>query len=105
MSQKIAINIWLNDERFKQLEKNGLGNMAEDRLAGMKMIRVFVSEEQKDKIMLLFPMAKYDSSTTGTIELLPRDAKDRLFDLCVNMRKTDEEVVDRFIEEEERRKK
>lgn len=105
MNQKIAINIWLNDERFKQLEKNGLGNMAEDRLAGMKMIRVFVSEEQKDKIMLLFPMAKYDSSTTGTIELLPRDAKDRLFDLCVKMRKTDEEVVDCFIEEEERRKK
>ncbi|MEM0141716.1 MAG: hypothetical protein QXN66_06805 [Thermoplasmatales archaeon] len=104
MNQNITINIWLNEEKVERLEMNGMANMAEDRLAGMKMIRLPVTEKQKDRIMSLFPTAKYDSSTTGSIELLPRDAKERLYNLCVEMKKANEDVVEKFIIEEEKKR-
>ncbi|MEM0195473.1 MAG: hypothetical protein QW302_04410 [Thermoplasmatales archaeon] len=97
MDQKIMINIWLNEEKVKKLEMEGLAGMAEDRLAGMKMIRLPVTEKQKDRIMALFPTAKYDSSTTGSIELLPRDAKEELYQLCLKLRKANEETVEEFL--------
>lgn len=105
MNEKIVINIWLNEEREKAIAKEGLINLAEDRLAGMKVIRLQVTESQKDRLVSLFPRAKYDSSTTGTIELLPRDVKDKLFDACLDLKTADDRVVEKFLKVEEGRVK
>lgn len=85
----ITINVWINEERYAKLQKAGLADMAEEVLAGLKVLKVPVSEEQKDKILQVFPTAKYDSATTKSIELLPREVKDRIFDLVVEKEKLD----------------
>ena len=89
MAEKYPINIWVNEERYKKLEKAGLADMCEEMLAGMKVIRVFADDVQKDKILKVFPTAKFDSATTKSIELLPRDVKDKIFDLVVQKAKVD----------------
>lgn len=83
MSEKYPINIWVNEDRFKKLENVGLADMTEERLAGMKVIRVFADDAQKDKILEVFPTAKFDASTTQSIELLPKDVKDKIFDKVI----------------------
>lgn len=52
-------------------------------------------EQQRDAILQKFPMAKCDSATTKSIELLPRDVKDRIFDLVVEKNTLD--VIDAFL--------
>jgi hypothetical protein len=81
--EKFPINIWINEERFSKLEKAGLGNLCEEMLAGLKVLRVYANAEERDKILKVFPTAKFDSATTKSIELLPRDVKDAMFDMCV----------------------
>lgn len=78
-----AINLWINEERYEKLQQAGVAYMAEDVLAGLKAIQVPVTEEQKNALLKRFPVAKCDTATTKTIELLPRDAKDQLFELVV----------------------
>ncbi|MGB9826006.1 MAG: DUF6955 family protein, partial [Desulfofundulus sp.] len=91
----ITINIWINEERYEKLQKAGLANMAEEALAGLKVIKVPCTEEQKDKVLKVFPTAKYDSATTKSIELLPREVKDKIFDLVVEKQNID--VMDEFL--------
>lgn len=81
--EKYPINIWVNEERYEKLKTAGLAEMCEEMLAGMKVIRVYASDAQKDKILRVFPTAKFDSATTKSIELLPRDIKDKIFDKVV----------------------
>ena len=83
MAEKYPINIWVNEERFDKLEKVGLANICEEMLAGMKVIRVYADDAQKDKILKVFPTAKFDASTTKSIELLPKDVKDKIFDKVI----------------------
>jgi hypothetical protein len=83
------INIWINEERFAKLEKAGLGNMCEEMLAGMKVLRVYCNDDQKDKVLKVFPTAKFDSATTQSIELLPRDVKDKIFEKVVEKQNVD----------------
>ncbi len=97
MNGQIMINIWINEERFEKMREAGLSGMAQDMLAGMKVTRVKVSEKQKDILLSEFPMAKFDSSTTGTIELLPRKVKDEIFNLCLEKKSTGEDVIEAFI--------
>jgi hypothetical protein len=89
MAEKYPINIWVNEERYEKLQKVGLANMCEEMLAGMKVIRVYADEAQKDKILKVFPTAKFDASTTKSIELLPRDVKDKIFDKVVGKQSID----------------
>lgn len=89
MAEKYPINIWVNEERYEKLQKVGLANMCEEMLAGMKVIRVYADEAQKDKILKVFPTAKFDASTTKSIELLPRDVKDKIFDKVVEKQSID----------------
>ncbi|RLA93981.1 MAG: hypothetical protein DRG25_03465 [Deltaproteobacteria bacterium] len=77
------INIWVNEERFEKLKEAGLDNLTTDVLAGMRTIQIPCTAEERDEILKKFPMAKFDSATTKTIELLPRDVKDKIFDLAV----------------------
>ncbi|MFQ5827316.1 MAG: hypothetical protein ACE5IA_08170 [Dehalococcoidia bacterium] len=89
------INIWINEERYQKLQRTPVESMAQEVLAGLKVIRVPATAEQKDAILKKFPMAKCDTATTGTIELIPRAVKDRLFDLVVERRSLD--VVGDFL--------
>ena len=71
--EKFPINIWVNEERYDKLQTAGLADMCEEMLAGLKVIRVYANSAQRDKILQVFPTAKFDSATTKSIELLPRD--------------------------------
>ena len=90
--EKYPINLWVNEERYEKLQKTGLADMCEEMMAGLKVIRVYTNDAQKDKILKAFPTAKFDSATTKSIELLPREVKDKIFDLIVQKRSID--VID-----------
>jgi hypothetical protein len=93
--EKFPINIWINEERFEKLATAGLGNLPEEMLAGLKVLRVYANDAQKDKILKVFPTAKFDSATTKSIELLPRDVKDKIFDTVVAKKSVD--IMDDFL--------
>ncbi|MEK6681656.1 MAG: hypothetical protein AABY79_06785 [Nitrospirota bacterium] len=95
MADTFPINIWINEERLDKLQKAGLADIAIEMLAGLKVLPVPNTEKQKDEVLKLFPMAKFDSATTKSIELLPRAVKDQIFDLVV--KKKSLEVMDEFI--------
>ncbi len=61
----------------------------------MKVLKVPNTAEQRDTILKLFPMAKFDSATTKSIELLPREVKDKIFNLVVKKKTLN--VMDEFI--------
>ena len=92
---KYPINIWVNEERFEKLQKAGLAEMCEEMLAGLKVIRVYANDPQRDKILKVFPTAKFDSATTKSIELLPRDVKDEIFNKVVEKQNID--ILDDFL--------
>ena len=89
------INIWINEERFEKLQKAGLADMAIEVLAGMKVLPVPTTEKQKDEVLKLFPTAKFDTATTKSIELLPREVKDKIFDLVILKKSLN--VMDEFM--------
>ena len=92
---KYPINIWVNEERFEKLQQAGLAEMCEEMLAGLKVIRVYANDPQRDKILKVFPTAKFDSATTKSIELLPRAVKDKMFDKVVGKQNID--ILDDFL--------
>jgi len=95
MAEIYPINIWINEDRLKRLQQAGLADMAQEAFAGLKKLAVPANEKQKEAILKKFPMAKFDSATTKSIELLPRDVKDKIFDLVVTNRTLD--VLDTFL--------
>ncbi|WP_407686700.1 DUF6955 family protein [Mycobacterium sp. HUMS_1102779] len=95
----IKINVWINDERLDALEKAGMAQLAEEAFAGMRLLAIHTTEEQKDLILQRFAGAKYDSATTKSIELLPKKAKDKLLELSIKMHSTGPDVTDRFLQE------
>jgi len=95
MAETYPINIWINEERLEKLQQAGLADMAQEALAGLKKLPVPTDEQQRDSILKKFPMAKFDSATTKSIELLPREAKDKIFALVVEKKTLD--VIDAFL--------
>ncbi|MCD6575499.1 hypothetical protein J7K97_07500 [Candidatus Aerophobetes bacterium] len=95
MVEKYPINIWINDERYEKLRQAGLADMAEEVLAGMRVIKLQCTEKQKDEILRLYPMAKFDTATTKSIELIPSDAKEEMFNLVIRRKSLD--VIDEFL--------
>ena len=95
MAEIYPINIWINEERLLRLQNAGLAHMAEEAFAGLKKLSVPTNELQREAILRKFPMAKFDSATTKSIELLPRDIKDRIFALVVEKKTLD--VIDAFL--------
>jgi hypothetical protein len=89
MAETYPINIWINEERFEKLQKAGLESLTVEMLAGLKVLRVPTNEKERDEVLKVFPMAKYDSATTKSIELLPKDVKDKIFDMVVEKKKVD----------------
>ncbi len=96
MADTFPINIWINEERYEKLQEAGLGKMAQEMLAGLKVLRVPTTAEQRDEILKKYPMAKFDSATTKSIELLPRNVKDKIFNLIVQKKTVD--VIGEFLE-------
>jgi hypothetical protein len=92
---KFPINIWVNEERYEKLREAKLADMCEEMLAGLKVIRVYANEAQRDKILKVFPTAKFDTATTKSIELLPKDVKDTIFDKVVERKSID--ILDDFL--------
>jgi len=97
MADKYPINLWVNEERYQKLEKAGLASMCQEMLAGLKCIQVYCNDAQRDKVLKVFPTAKFDSATTKSIELLPRKVKDKIFDLVVEKQKID--IMDDFLKQ------
>jgi hypothetical protein len=95
MADIYPINIWINEDRLKRLQQAGLADMAQEAFAGLKKLAVPANEKQKEAILKKFPIAKFDSATTKSIELLPRDIKDKIFDLVVTNKTLD--VLDTFL--------
>jgi hypothetical protein len=89
MAETFPINIWINEERFDKLQKAGLESLTVEMLAGLKVLRIPTNEKERDEVLKVFPMAKYDSATTKSIELLPKDVKDKIFDMVVEKKKVD----------------
>jgi hypothetical protein len=94
------INIWINEERLEKLQAAGLASMTKEVLAGLKVIAVPNTAAQRDKILKLYTMAKYDAATTRSIENLPRQIKDKIFDLVVKNKSLN--VMDEFIKSVEK---
>ncbi|MEW6001785.1 MAG: hypothetical protein AB1638_03940 [Nitrospirota bacterium] len=94
------INLWINEERLEKLKAAGLADMTKEVLAGLKVLAVPNTAEQRDKMLKLFPMAKFDTATTKSIELLPRQVKDQIFDLVINKKSLN--VMDDFIKSAEK---
>ncbi|MGB6064224.1 MAG: hypothetical protein WBG50_05425 [Desulfomonilaceae bacterium] len=87
--EKYPINIWINEDRYAKLQKAGLSDLPEEMLAGLKVLRVYANDAQKEKILKTFPTAKFDSATTKSIELLPKEVKDKIFDKIVEKQSVD----------------
>ncbi len=94
-TETFPINIWINEERFEKLQQVGLAAMTQEMLAGLKVLRVPCTESQRDKVLKTFPTAKFDAATTRSIELLPRDVKDKIFDTVVANKRLD--IMDIFL--------
>ncbi len=94
-SEMPIVYIWINEERYEKLQKVGLGGMTKDVLAGMRVLQIQCSEQQKDKLLALYPMAKFDIATTKSIELLPADVKNRILELAIKNKALD--VIGEFL--------
>lgn len=95
MAETFPINVWINEERYGKLQAAGLAELCQEMLAGLKVLRVPTTAEQRDELLKRYPMAKFDSATTKSIELLPKAVKDKIFDLIVEMKKVD--VIGEFL--------
>jgi len=97
MVETYPINIWINEERYEKLKKAGLSDIAKDVLAGMKVLQLQCAKEQKDRILKLYSMAKFDTATTKSIELLPAEAKNKMFNLAIKRRNLD--IIEEFLKD------
>jgi len=96
LAEGYPINLWINEDRYERLNKIGLADMTKDVLAGMKLLQLQCTKEQRDRLLKLYPMAKFDSATTKSIELLPPQAKDKMFDLVIKRKSL--AVIEKFLE-------
>lgn len=95
----IKVNVWINEERLEALAKAGMADSAKEAFAGMRLLEIHTTEEQKNIVLQRYPGSKYDSATTKSIELLPKKVKDRLLELSIALHSTGPDVVDRFLAE------
>jgi len=88
MAAKNPIYVWVNEERYEQLEQAGLAHHTEERLAGLKVLVVYADDDQAATMVKDFG-AKHDTSTTGSIELLPAKVKNKIFEKVVEKQNLD----------------
>ncbi len=81
----MKIYIWLSEENAKRLDELGL-NYAKEVLGGIKRIEIEVNENIVRELLKIFPNAKVDTSTTNSIELLPKVFKDTILKIIIEER-------------------
>jgi hypothetical protein len=96
MADKNPIFIWINEERYEELEKLGLAHHCTERLAGLKVLTVNCTNDQAATLVKDFG-AKHDTSTTGSVELLPKKVKNAIFNKIVEKKSLD--VMDDVLKE------
>lgn len=89
MAETYPINIWINEERYQQLCQSGLQKLAKEVFADMRVLPVFCNNDQKKELLKQYPQAKYDHSTTKSIELLPAELKIKIFNEILNKKNLD----------------
>ena len=52
------INLWINEERLEKLQAAGLASMCKEVLAGLKVLAVPNTAEQRDKVLQNIPYGK-----------------------------------------------
>ena len=97
MVERYPINIWINEERYEKLRQAGLSHFTQDILAGMRVLKIQCPEQEKDEILRRYPTAKFDSATTGSIELLPPEVKNRMFRMFLERKSLD--IVQKFLKD------
>lgn len=95
MSEYYLINIWINEDRYEKLKAVGLNDIAEDVLAQIKVIKLFCTARQKDSLLKRYPMAKFDSATTKSIELLPPEVKSKMLNVVIQKKSVD--IIGEFL--------
>ena len=51
----IKVNVWINEERLEALQKAGMADAAKEAFAGMRLLEIYTTEEQKDVVLQRFP--------------------------------------------------
>ncbi len=97
MVERYPINLWINEERYEELRQAGLSHFTQDVLAGMRVLKIQCTEQEKDEILRHYPTAKFDSATTRSIELLPPEVKNRMFRTLLEEKSLD--IVQEFLKD------
>ncbi|MEM3204180.1 MAG: hypothetical protein QW232_08160 [Saccharolobus sp.] len=98
----MKIYIWLSEELSKKLDELGL-NYANEVLGGMKRIEIEVEDNIVNKILELLPYVKVDTSTTNSIELLPKSFKSEILKTMVEKRLESKQALLEVIDALEKR--
>ncbi|AWB10908.1 MAG: hypothetical protein C0177_06740 [Fervidicoccus fontis] len=82
---KLTISLWVGPEREEALKKANMLEIPElqEAFAGLKRLRVPITYEQAQKLKEVYPSAKIDTSSTQTVELLPRECLDKIFAMVI----------------------
>lgn len=51
----IKVNVWINEERLEALANAGMAELANEAFAGMKLLEIHTTEEQKNVVLQRFP--------------------------------------------------
>lgn len=93
----MKIYIWINEDTSKKLEEIG-SNYVKEVFGGMKRIEIEVEEGLLKEIVKIFPSAKVDTSTTKSIELLPKSFKDEILKIIIEKKKEPKEALREVVE-------
>jgi len=93
----VKIYIWINEDTSKKLEEIG-SNYVKEVFGGMKRIEIEVEEGLLKEIVKIFPSAKVDTSTTKSIELLPKSFKDEILKIIIEKKKEPKEALREVVE-------
>ena len=79
------INIFLDDEKIKQLEAAGVADKVQT-IDGKKAVQVKMNEKDQKKLLKGFPDLKFDASNAC---VLPKDGEDKLMKCIVDLKSLD----------------
>jgi hypothetical protein len=81
MAKDYLINVFLDDEKIKKLEKAGLGDHITEA-AGKKVIKVILPPKNQRKFGKAFPKTVLNDQT-GEVDNFPEDSANLLFDVII----------------------
>jgi hypothetical protein len=79
------VNVFLDDEKLKQIEDVGLGGDVKD-IDGKKALQVVMTQKDKKKLLKGFKELSFDDSDTC---VLPENGEQTLFNIILEMKSVD----------------